>query len=346
MNTNSGSLFRLIIITILFVVNFLSLLRLLFQTKTKTCVHSFTYGLVLIVVSSYISIWVPYLWTSFIHGTAWPMIDPPLHCLIQQVSISTVMTMLLAILCLQKLFETFVSKRAKLLSGIIFFTWIFPQTIYSLISEVVSSSDNSDLYFMDGLNDLRIQTHSSSSPSASSSKYPITQGILFCIHRLDSSFISQMTHHYVVLVIPLTAMFIITSSCSFFAKKSLPDTLSHINCNCASNDIIVMICFCINFTWLLFARPMLALYSLLQNDLDVAKSLDEIDEWTSTSLKPIESFPLDIGQHVILFIIAILLPFSTRFGIFNCFANRKQMGKKDLAFLSGVGGPLHYLPRH
>lgn len=149
------------------------------------------------------------------------MIDPPLHCLIQQVSISTVMTMLLAILCLQKLFETFVSKRAKLLSGIIFFTWIFPQTIYSLISEVVSSSDNSDLYFMDGLNDLRIQTHSSSSPSASSSKYPITQGILFCIHRLDSSFISQMTHHYVVLVIPLTAMFIITSSCSFFAKKSL-----------------------------------------------------------------------------------------------------------------------------
>ncbi|KAI2803072.1 hypothetical protein BLOT_007195 [Blomia tropicalis] len=174
MNTNSGSLFRLIIITILFVVKFLII--------TPT--------------------FVPYLWTSFIHGTAWPMIDPPLHCLIQQVSISTVMTMLLAILCLQKLFETFVSKRAKLLSGIIFFTWIFPQTIYSLISEVVSSSDNSDLYFMDGLNDLRIQTHSSSSPSASSSKYPITQGILFCIHRLDSSFISQMTHHYVVLQTP------------------------------------------------------------------------------------------------------------------------------------------------
>ena len=89
-------------------------------------------------------------------------------------------------------------QRAKLLSAIIFFTWIFPQTIYSVISEIMSTSENSNLYFMDSGAE-----HSLVAPSDGLNSGG--QGVLFCLHRLNYSVISAMTWHYVVLVVPLTS---------------------------------------------------------------------------------------------------------------------------------------------
>jgi len=185
-------------------------------------VHSYSYGLVLIVLNLYLSTWVPYLFSSFYHATVWPLLEVNTHCSIQHSITVQVSTLLLAIQCMQKLFETFASKRAKLLTCVIFFTWILPQTIYSIVSEIVTSTENNLLYFMDS--GIEINTRSMTpelQQTDLTSSSNLHQGVLFCIHRLDSSVISNMTWHYVVLVVPLTSLFIICTGAKRFAKSSL-----------------------------------------------------------------------------------------------------------------------------
>lgn len=85
-----------------------------------------------------------------------------------------------------------------MLSAIIFFTWIFPQSLYSIISEmIISTSENDNLYFVD----------SGEVTTSLSTVGPrkVNQGVLVCLHSLNYSVISSMTWHYVVLVVPLTS---------------------------------------------------------------------------------------------------------------------------------------------
>lgn len=62
-----------------------------------------------------------------------------------------------------------------------------------------------------------------------------------------------------------------------------------------------------NFMWLLFLRPVLALISLIRAG-DAAKAVDSISSGSLT---------IELGSHLILFAIALGLPFSTKFGIFS-----------------------------
>ena len=89
------------------------------------------------------------------------------------------------------------------------------------------------------------------------------------------------------------------------------DSQPHVNCRC-SNDIVLAFCFFINFCWLLLGRPLLFLAAQLRYDFDTLA--------TSSS----ESLPLDIGSHLILFLIAALLPFSPRFGLFSSASPRND----------------------
>lgn len=110
MRPNSGALFRLLVVSFLFLINFIALVGVLFRVKAKLCVHSFSYGLCCILINLYLSTWVPYLFSCFYHSTVWPLLEIGTHCTIQHLVTVQMSTMLLAILCLQKIFETFCSK--------------------------------------------------------------------------------------------------------------------------------------------------------------------------------------------------------------------------------------------
>lgn len=85
-----------------------------------------------------------------------------------------------------------------MLSAIIFFIWIFPQSLYSIISEmIISTSENDNLYFVDS------GEGTTTLPTVGLSK--VNQGVLLCLHSLNYTVISAMTWHYVVLVVPLTS---------------------------------------------------------------------------------------------------------------------------------------------
>lgn len=211
---------RFLVISIIFSLNIFNLIHLVFRRQTRQCVHSAAYGLVLILINSYLSIWIPYLFSSFYHGTVWPMLELNTHCSIQHLVTIQVSTLMLAILCFQKLFETFTTSRAKWISLIVFFTWIFPQTIYSILSGMMTMSDsNNNVYFLNGAVEQKSPSVMPGHEDNNKSSI-INQGVLLCIHKLDSSVINQMSWHYVVLVIPLTSMFIICAGAKRFAKTS------------------------------------------------------------------------------------------------------------------------------
>ncbi|KAH9390289.1 hypothetical protein TYRP_007849, partial [Tyrophagus putrescentiae] len=308
-----GALFRLLIVSLLFALNFFALVGVLFRGQSSTssltrnnsnplCAHRFSYGLLCLLLNAYLGTWIPYLLSSFLHSTVWPLLEVRTHCAIQHLATTQVSTALLAILCLQKIFETFASRRAKLLSAAIFFTWIFPQSLYTVISELISSAavaDNEDsadsLYFLDAGNSagqafnfaLQRADHQQLHPHQHSHHHQqqqqlhqlFSQGVLFCLHRLNYNVISSMTWHYVVLVVPLTSVFIICAGSKQFAKNSV------------------------------FAQPN-------HNSIDSSS----------------QSLPLDLCAHLLLFLLAAVLPFSTQFGLLACCNNSRKEKDEVLEF--------------
>ena len=114
---NPGALFRLLIVSLLFALNFFALVGVLFRGQSsaltrndKLCAHRFSYGLLCLLLNAYLGTWIPYLLSSFLHSTVWPLLEVRTHCAIQHLATTQVSTALLAILCLQKIFETFASR--------------------------------------------------------------------------------------------------------------------------------------------------------------------------------------------------------------------------------------------
>lgn len=118
---NPGALFRLLIVSLLFALNFFALVGVLFRGQSSTssltrnnsnplCAHRFSYGLLCLLLNAYLGTWIPYLLSSFLHSTVWPLLEVRTHCAIQHLATTQVSTALLAILCLQKIFETFASR--------------------------------------------------------------------------------------------------------------------------------------------------------------------------------------------------------------------------------------------
>lgn len=205
MNSIVAPFVRFTFLSIIFILNFFTLFRSLFQRKPIVCVHSITFGLCLIIINGFLSIWIPYLFSSLLYQTSWPLIELDLHCTIQQSIPLLISTIFLVIFCFEKIYETFIINRAKVICLLIFFIWILPQMIYLLFTQIVSIKDN-DYYFVDNNN---IINGSENQPN----------GILFCIDRLDSWNIRQMSWHYVTLVVPLTSVYIICTGAKRFSIK-------------------------------------------------------------------------------------------------------------------------------
>lgn len=147
---NTAAFLRLSLISALFVVNSLCVLRMLCCAyKMNHCVHTITCGLIVLSSSVYLSSWIPYLFHSFYNSTVWPLIDVRDHCIIQHSISGQITTILLALLCVRKLYDAFPPLRAKTLSYAACIAWIIPQLIYLTMAEVVNVDDNSSYQFLD-----------------------------------------------------------------------------------------------------------------------------------------------------------------------------------------------------
>lgn len=87
----------------------------------------------------------------------------------------------------------------------------------------------------------------------------------------------------------------------------MADIRANLNCEC-NYDVVMLVCLYVNFIWLLFMRPLLSLFALLR--VNSTNIYDDVYQ-----LPSIESIPLDLGSHLILILISILLPFSKSFGL-------------------------------
>ncbi|KAH7642660.1 hypothetical protein HUG17_5707 [Dermatophagoides farinae] len=115
-----GPFFRISFLSIVFILNFFTLFHLLFRYDNnghhyRSCIHLTNFVLNLLLVNVFISIWIPYLFSSFFYKTIWPMINIEWHCMIQQTAPLMISTFLFVSFCFQKIYETFIAKRANII---------------------------------------------------------------------------------------------------------------------------------------------------------------------------------------------------------------------------------------
>ncbi len=120
-----------------------------------------------------------------------------------------------------------------------------------------------------------------------------------------------------------------------FPPHNHTGSLPHVNCRCSS-DIVTTFVLGSNFIWLLFARPLLTLLALLQqqqqrNILDADSSAQAQPNHNSIDSSS-QSLPLDLCAHLLLFLLAAVLPFSTQFGLLACCNQRKEEEDEALEF--------------
>jgi hypothetical protein len=193
---NTAALLRLSLISALFLMNALCLIRMLCCSyKINHCIHTITCGFIVLSASAYLSSWIPYLFHSFYNSTVWPLIDLKDHCIIQHSVSGQITTILLALLCVRKLYDAFSPKRAKTLSYAACIAWIIPQLVYLTMAEIVNVDDNNSYYFLD-----TIQTNTNTTIVSNIPK-PGNEGFMVCVHKMSSAVITQMSWHYVVLVV-------------------------------------------------------------------------------------------------------------------------------------------------
>ena len=310
---NLGPFFRLCFLLIVFILNFFTLFNILFRhdnhrNHRSSCIHSTNFLLNLLLVNVFISIWIPYLFSSFFYETIWPIIDIEWHCMIQQTVPLMISTFLFVMFSFQNIYETFISKRANLICLFIFFIWILPQTIYLILTQL-TTIHQFEYYFLDQRNhNSTIDEH----------------GILLCIDKLDSWNIRQMSWHYVTIIVPLTSLNIICSGAKRFSK-TFTNHLINVNCNCRF-DVIVFLCQYSNFIWLLLFRPLLTLSALVSYGKTFS---NEMNDFTFDEPE-IRSLSMDLGQQLILLFITIILPFSQHFGLFSSTTNNHNLRSLSL----------------
>lgn len=213
---NTSALLRLSFISSLFVLNFLCLIKIVCYQRQNHCIHTTTCAFIIVAATAYLSSWLPYLFHSFYNSTVWPLLDIKDHCIIQHTVSGQITTILFAILCVRKLYDAFAPPKARIMSYAACIAWIIPQLVYLTMAEIVNVDDNNSFYFLD-----RIQPTNSTLPPSDSKM--VSEGFMICVHRMSSAVIAQMSWHYVVLVIPMTAMLLISLSANYlrdsFADK-------------------------------------------------------------------------------------------------------------------------------
>nr|XP_046911514.1 LOW QUALITY PROTEIN: uncharacterized protein LOC124492617 [Dermatophagoides farinae] len=324
-----GPFFRISFLSIVFILNFFTLFHLLFRYDNnghhyRSCIHLTNFVLNLLLVNVFISIWIPYLFSSFFYKTIWPMINIEWHCMIQQTAPLMISTFLFVSFCFQKIYETFIAKRANIICMFIFLIWILPQTIYLLLTQLTSIHQY-EYYFID-----RRRNHSMMMMMDDDDDDEEEHGILLCIDKLDSWNIRQMSWHYVTIIVPLTSLYIICIGAKRFSKTfTNTNHLINVNCDCRF-DTIVFICQYSNFIWLLLFRPLLTLSALIHYGKTFQQIHNHDDESSSQFEPEIRSLTMDLGQQIILLFFAIFLPFSQHFGLFSLRSNRHLLQESSL----------------
>lgn len=116
-----------------------------------------------------------------------------------------------------------------------------------------------------------------------------------------------------------------------FPPHNHTGSLPHVNCRCSA-DIVTTFVLGSNFIWLLFARPLLTLLALLQQQRNILEA-DSSTQQTNNNDSSSQSLPLDLCAHLLLFLLAAVLPFSTQFGLLACCNNsRKEKDDEALEF--------------
>ncbi|RWS29604.1 hypothetical protein B4U80_09127 [Leptotrombidium deliense] len=231
----------------------------------------------------YLISWLPYLTFSLPDGK-WPLVNAKEHCIIQQSVTGQVTTVLLTLLAIRKLYDCLNRRAARIISLAVVIAWIIPQLIYLSISEV-SDSDKSSFQFLDKL--LLIPR------SNSENNNQLTIGFMLCIHRLESPVVAQLSWHYIILVVPLTALILFSFIVQAFRSKA-PEN----ECKCPP-DLLVSLCLYFNLMWLLILRPLIVLQTLVVN-----KGLQEQSPTY-----------LDFGAHLVIIFSSVFVPFASNGGL-------------------------------
>ena len=201
------SIVRLVLIGGVFLVNLVSLIRLIFTSRknflSSICVHRATTATILCSNLVYLCTWLPYLFSSYRNGQ-WPFLKQKEHCIIQYTITGQVMTILLASLSVRKLYDCFSPKKARLMTLSLIIAWLIPQAVYLNVVDIVNNEKSTHQFLDRLLFTPTAVTHQSGGQHNNI-------GFMLCIQRLASPIIAQLSWHYVVLVIPLTAIVFLCS---------------------------------------------------------------------------------------------------------------------------------------
>ncbi|RWS12843.1 hypothetical protein B4U79_07207 [Dinothrombium tinctorium] len=281
---------RLILISGVLFVNTISFIRLLWccagNVKAK-CVHKITTAVTILCSIVYLLSWLPYLTFSLPDGK-WPLVNAKEHCIIQLSVTAQVTTILLTVLAVRKLYDCFNPKVAKVLSFSAVFAWVIPQLLYLSLAELLNN-ESSSFRFLDR---LLLIPHSSSNASNE-----VTIGFMLCIHHLAAPVVAQLSWHYIVLVVPLTALILLSFILQAFRKTT--NAGAEENCKCTP-DLLISLCLYFNLMWLLILRPLIVLQTLIINK-----------EWQQSPTY------LDFGTHLVIIFAAVFVPFASNGGLRN-----------------------------
>lgn len=170
---------------------------------------------------------------------------------------------------MRKLYDAFSASRARTLAFAACIAWIIPQLMYLTAADFLHR-DQSTFRFMD-----RVMLVPSSSSSSSSQSYrngtrgsllkgdeaAATVGFAICVQHLASPVVAQLAWHYVVLVIPLTALILLCFAVHYL-KTSFNAIDSIQSCKC-SDDLLITLSLYFNMMWLLILRPLIVLQTLM-----------------------------------------------------------------------------------
>lgn len=204
----ASSIVRLLLIIGVFMVNILSLMRLIFTSSknflSSFCVHRSTIAAILASNIVYLCTWLPYMF-SFHQTGHWPFLHQREHCIIQYTISGQVMSILLAVLAIRKLYDCFSPSKARILAFAMVIAWLIPQAIYLNMIDLINNEKSSHQF----LDRLLFTTNKRNGKDNDSPHNSI--GFMMCIQKLASPIISQLSWHYIVLVIPLTTIILLCS---------------------------------------------------------------------------------------------------------------------------------------
>ncbi|XP_076371897.1 uncharacterized protein LOC143257318 isoform X2 [Tachypleus tridentatus] len=300
---------RLIILIIVYLLNFQTLIKLVLYPRS--CLHVLTSGAVLLTGLVYLGSWTPYVAYSLANGE-WPVLDSSRYCLLQCFITTEAGFVLLSLLAVRLLYGYLIvvykqpQLGARTASLATCLAWLVPQLLYDVLA--VYGEDNGtdeSLYFLDSL--LVIPSNGNST-----SGYKV--GFMICLQTLGQHYLTYLKWQYMVLTLPPALVIVYCIFRLLMAptrlvltetKEPLPPPLGNScsgPCNrlekqtCGPecrNEVFIDVALYYNFIWLTLLRPLTILYVLYNHNKE-----EEL------------VYYVDLGSHLVLSFTTVFSPFS------------------------------------